>query len=480
MRGFTFFVLFFLISLQSFTQNWSDPVTIFDEGKNVYQDFTIDRNGIIHCVWSHQITVKWYKIFYSKSIDHGLTWTLPYDICQNTTFKLNVPQIVSDTNGKLYVTYTYNPGDYTKQMIHLQIFDGLNWGQPILISENMPGSDHPRLVIDNNDKIYCFWYSGGTSGNIYYRFFENNQWSNIYIPFPGSDGLFFFNQGVVDGQNNLYCVGVHHYEGQMADDDHVIYFTYDNVSWSDFTELNDNTSWYGQNIDLNNGSLPVVVWGQQYEESGSVNIGVYISEFDNVSWSYPVLIAQDAKNSSFTIDKNSCYHIITEERPDTGFNQLVYYKREGFVWERTVLEESEDIYGYLKLISKDSSLYLIYIKLYLSDLKYESSSILFRRLDIKINSTQFNKNNEVKVYPNPFSSQVTIEMENPGNEIVDLTIYNIHGTLVYQVQKRAYGKEIKMNWNGKDLSGEKMASGLYYVQVLINKERITRGVIKME
>jgi hypothetical protein len=65
-------------------------------------------------------------------------------------------------------------------------------------------------------------------------------------------------------------------------------------------------------------------------------------------------------------------------------------------------------------------------------------------------------------FPNPFNPSTKIAFEIPQNESVSLNIYNINGELVYNLvdENLAAGRYEKI-WNGKDITGRNVSSGVY-------------------
>ena len=171
MKSICFYLILMLTVNIGFAQTWSDPVTVSDGGYNNRPDFTVDKSGTIHCVWSHKITTNFRKIFYAQSTDNGQTWSSPTDISRNTTLWMDGPHIVADSNNNLHVVYDYNIGDYSKTRICYIKFDGNTWSQPVFLADDMPGADYNLLAVDHNNKVYCFWHYG----NIVYRVLENGR-----------------------------------------------------------------------------------------------------------------------------------------------------------------------------------------------------------------------------------------------------------------------------------------------------------------
>ncbi|MBL7110417.1 MAG: hypothetical protein ISS19_00570 [Bacteroidales bacterium] len=472
-----YFIITLLIlgPLYSISQDWTEPVVIYGEGVNFNPSYTIDRNGIIHCVWSHEIETDFHKIYYSKSEDEGLTWSTPIDIALNDSLRLDEPEIVSDSNNFLYVSYSYNVASIPSTMIYLQIFDGTAWGSPVVISEGYPGSWGSRLVIDNENKIYCFWYHPSNGGTICYRLLENNTWSSIFQIFSGSSDYYYFHMGVADSFNILHCVGYHYYQGQTSDNKRVIYFTYANNTWSGFTEVSTEAPYWGLEIDLTTSDQPVSVWVQKTGGTGPGANGVFISYLNNGSWSPPECIADSANFSTFTIDSNNKYHIVDIERPENFVYQLVYYTKIDQIWERTILESSGLFISDNILHACDSSLYLIYTRRnVLNTNRYPDNSVLFRRKDLVTEHEKIDFNDNIKIYPNPVSDQVTIEFNLFEKTQIHVRIMDLFGNIVFSeiIQNPLLGSN-RYYININEFNGNILSNGPYFLWFYSQKKEIS-------
>ncbi|MFQ5650604.1 MAG: phytase [bacterium] len=78
-------------------------------------------------------------------------------------------------------------------------------------------------------------------------------------------------------------------------------------------------------------------------------------------------------------------------------------------------------------------------------------------------------------YPNPFNLETRLEYGVPEQAKVQLTIYNVRGQqvrkLVDEIQPPGYKKVF---WNGKDNTGNVVGSGVYFLQLVVNKQILTR------
>jgi hypothetical protein len=79
----------------------------------------------------------------------------------------------------------------------------------------------------------------------------------------------------------------------------------------------------------------------------------------------------------------------------------------------------------------------------------------------------------IKIYPNPFTEQLTIEFEADATE---LAIYDVMGRLVY-ARKIEQG-EHKIAWNGKDNNGNTLSSGMYIIVLKTADSKYMHKVLK--
>ena len=84
----------------------------------------------------------------------------------------------------------------------------------------------------------------------------------------------------------------------------------------------------------------------------------------------------------------------------------------------------------------------------------------------------------VDTYPNPFNPDINIEFSLPVNDNVSILIYNAYGEVIKKVldNKYLYENTYKFNWDGKDNAGNQVPSGVYFINLTINKGFSTRKV----
>jgi hypothetical protein len=71
----------------------------------------------------------------------------------------------------------------------------------------------------------------------------------------------------------------------------------------------------------------------------------------------------------------------------------------------------------------------------------------------------------VKCYPNPFSEQVTIEIELPKPGDLKVEVFDTSGRLIKTLYKGDANQKESLIWDGKNESGVKMPTGTYLLKV---------------
>ena len=479
-------ILFFIAIMNLSAQEWSEPINISNtDGMDLNPTFCIDNNGFLHCVWSYKIEPNFHKLYYSKSEDDGETWSEPQYITQNEEMWMDLPHIVSDSQNNLYLAYLYNVGNYYDSHIYFMKFNGSSWSEPYSISGNYVGVGMSDVVIDNNDRVYVFWHWGGPEGEIYYRYLENDEWSNIICPYGETDDFYIICEAVVDSENNLHCVGSFNYSWQTSYDEKTSYYYYDyqNDIWQEPVVLGYDTCWQGNDIALDSNENPHIVWRQYVNNNIPPNDGTLYSYFDGENWSEPEILVEDPWWQVIAIDNNDIIHLIEQEKYDTGSDivyNLVYYTNIDSIWEGTIIVESENFAALPKLEIFNNKLYLVY---YNSNEPFESD-IYFMKKDlstISVNEHYINYISAIDLsqnYPNPFNPITKINYSLNKGGTTTLKILNIKGQLIkIIVNEYKNSGDYSVLWNGTDAQNRQVSSGVYYYRLQVGNRVKTKSLI---
>jgi len=92
------------------------------------------------------------------------------------------------------------------------------------------------------------------------------------------------------------------------------------------------------------------------------------------------------------------------------------------------------------------------ITITISDVLSSSSEKIPKKLDIR------------PAYPNPFNNSVSISFEIPHSKNVNLSIFDMKGKLVRQLNLGVLSSGLhKVLWDGKNNLGNELSSGIYMV-----------------
>lgn len=479
MKTTLLFLISFVFAITSYSQQWTEPVKINTlQGYNNNPDFCIDKNGTLHCVWSYKIEKNHRLIYYSKSVDDGITWSIPENVSQNTSLWMENPHIVADSQNNLHLTYDYNTGNPGGTLIVYRKFNGQNWSETDTVSTDWPGARHNRLVIDNSDKLYCFWFHEYENGTTFYRILENEQWGGVMMVYDNNNS-YFLAKAIVDSINVIHMSGYHFYNGQTSYDQEIVYSTYKNLVWSDLTEVSqDYQPWVGNDIALDKELNPHIVWRQTVSNTIPANDGTLYSKLNENIWTYPEIIVEDPSDQAIAIDKNNKVHIVDNEKFEDGY-RFVHYQLVNNEWVGELIDE--DKYGNFlnKMFYQDGYLYLGSAKPDTVVGSNVKSSILIRKYEI---TTYIENNytpvfNSFKIYPNPSSGNTTISYTLEEARHTEIKIYNLAGELLKTVLNKKQAPGMYKNiWNGKDKNGKEVSPGLYLVRLQAGRQIMTRSV----
>jgi hypothetical protein len=112
---------------------------------------------------------------------------------------------------------------------------------------------------------------------------------------------------------------------------------------------------------------------------------------------------------------------------------------------------------------------------------FEKGESLFAIVDLS--TSNIGKNNleltKINCYPNPFSDEVTIEINLAEDSQVQLEVLNQLGQMVRIIKtKQLFNKGLyKIFWNGKDANNQKVTPGVYHLRTNINGVEMHKKIV---
>ena len=460
-------------------QQWSDPVNISNSGlTDDYHDFIIDNDGNLHCVWKRNIENNFSKIYYSHSENGGDSWSPPQNISLNGQYFLGNSHIVNDSANNLYVTYDYNIGDYFNTEIHLKKYDGVSWSDAMVVSEGYPGSDNNKLVIDCDDRVYCFWDLGGM---LTYRYFENYVWSDIVCLYDTIQDI--YPKKIIAGSNGiLHLTGWHRLQGQSSWDMRVAYFNYDKLNnlWSDFQIVSNNYLWHGIDMDLDNEYNPHITWCQFIWDSITPPpYGTFYAYYDGTQWVNDSVVTMNTRNPSIIINANKPVIFTTEYNEALDDNFYILAKNYTSNWYFIDTIKYHRIYTNIPL-GYSGSLYLTFA----GWVETNASEVYFMKanLDSLItgnNQSHFHPGSVtpcINVYPNPFIDKFNLSFSLHGNSSVRIDLLNISGNKTGCLLEKQLNKGTH---EFRYFPDQGMTKGIYFLRIQIDDYKIVKKILKL-
>ncbi|MBI9072750.1 MAG: T9SS type A sorting domain-containing protein [Melioribacteraceae bacterium] len=270
------------------------------------------------------------------------------------------------------------------------------------------------------------------------------------------------------------------------------------------TEENMIVSWENEYLVTYNYSgdnLAEQLW-QDWDGSGWINATRYMYTYDNQNretssamenWDGAAWTAFSTTTKAYDVNGD----MVEEEYGGEIMPGFVIKDKTVYTYEnhKVVLEENYD----WDFITNDYYTFKTsqISHTYNDDLLYQSIEQLWDPLNnISVNSsrTTYGKVTDVDEqpvipeyfelanYPNPFNPNTNIQFLLPEQHVLSINIYNIKGELINRiVNKQFYNAGThKVSWNGDNLTGEKVSSGVYLISVSSEKFNKIRKCVLMK
>lgn len=453
------------------SQNWTEPVNVSNMNDFILSsDFTIDNEGIIHCVWNLKYDLNYGIILYTYSEDDGNTWSDAISISQNDTNYCTSPSIVHDSQNNLYVVYdlnNYDPQNWGSYACFVKK-DTQGWAEPLILSEGL----ETRITIDANDRVYVIWHMGAPNdGEFYYKYLEEETWSELICPYDNEE-LTFLNKAVVDVNNNMHAVGIND-NNDGTFEPKVIYMSYDysGDQWSDLTFLSEGYNVRDSDIALDTNQLPHICW-----EEGAT----YYSYYNGTQWSEKEAVASaNTYRVDIEIDNSNHVHIATTEETEEQMNLVYYHRPDGINWQNMIIDQGNNVIFYPEFEKYDRKLYTVYDK---SD-SVPYGDIYISKLDLLTSYSEWDdriikRPGLIQNFPNPFYACTSISFQLTQPSFVKLIISDLNGKeLVSLSEGKLNEGAYDLQWCGENMLGDYLQPGIYLYTLITDRYFVTRKLI---
>lgn len=208
-----------------FGSSWSTAINVSNTTHlSRTADVAVDSGNYIYVVWNDCIekdTPTWeYDIFFTRSTNNGVTWSPGLNISNSKV--ASFPKIATDSNGNIYVVYDDDIFSVPTLKFIFSTDHGVTWSQPQNLTSSPNQSRRADIVVDAADNINIVFKN--LSNGIWNIHFRRSidlgiNWENpINLSNNTSTSDHPYSPAIsVDGFGNVYVVWDH--------TDNVIYFT---------------------------------------------------------------------------------------------------------------------------------------------------------------------------------------------------------------------------------------------------------------
>ncbi len=473
----TFSIVFVFLFTHGFAQQWTEPVTITNmEGHDYAADFTVDNNGVIHCVWVNNPDYwnKW--VYYSYSEDDGQTWSQAEKVSEMDSIWRHELRIVHDSENNLYFSYIHNYRSVYESVVLMHKRVNGHWSEGDTISGDYYGILRNQLAIDHNNRLYSLF---SWVNETYMSYCDNDQWSDfIKIPEGTQDGV-IVKDVAVDNENMLHALFIYRKYGTTNDSCYALYQKFDGqnriVNEICGGPMRGRSNDWG--IDTDTGNKPHIT----YWECDPLHVGVPLDTTiyryrSDEGWSLPETVVTDPMYMQIVLDQNNCPHIFDKEKEGDGYMLVHHYKTEG-KWGGFVVAETHKggiSYAVDRYLNK---LFVIHT----SDIySFENTlNLEFTKTDITIGTGHEieTPSFDLNLFPNPFAHELHIKFEinNPGS--LSVCVYDYSGKLIKTLlDTEGETGKYELAWDGIGQNGQKQSSGAYLLRLRCGNRILSKGI----
>src|SRR5438105_3332403 len=182
---------------------WSVPKQISKGNPAYFSDVAIDRQGVVHAIWTAGDSGGAWALFYAHSNNDGVTWSEPITLSGDEPTWWYRAHLKTDSQDHLHVVWEVTGNEsnqttgitfgVTRKAVYAQSLDGgFTWvkhefTQPLPTlkdNDGTPGPQQPVVDADGNGTILLVYREFGTDQISYRQSTDGSRWS-VPQPIPG-------------------------------------------------------------------------------------------------------------------------------------------------------------------------------------------------------------------------------------------------------------------------------------------------------
>ena len=453
---------------------WSEKDTVYHSDEITFSrpHIAIDSDKNLHCVWQRESSGAYTnsEIFYKKHTQ-GSGWDSEPTNISDTEGASEYPTLVTDSENNVYAFWKDSGEDiYNDKMVLFRKYTvGTGWDENYTNVSNTTGNGSsatmdPCAIVDSEDNVHLVWKDSQTGNReIFYKKYTDGIWGDS-LNISNTANASGHPVVSVDYEDNLYIVWEEKTDGVYYD---IVYKSLVDGVWSNTVNISntDNSDSFDPSISVKTGDYLHAIWTEGDNPYSVMSNRVILND-NNQS---PVI-----NDQAFSINENSAkgtvVGTVTASDPDNW---------QGLAFSITAgnTNDAFTIDSYSGIISVADSTALDYetTPVFNLTVKIQDNGVgnLSDEATVTINlnnTTGFNniESQNLKIYPNPASNFVNIEIQNNENKNTLVEIVNVNGQLIYS--------ETISN-NSQIINLSDYSPGIYHVQVISSAKRIIKKLI---
>jgi hypothetical protein len=398
--------------------NWGPYAILFDSSNSqsyLFPEMGLN-NGQILLGCATQLLPYGNNLSYFKSINSGASWSAISNVFPYYNPNISNYSSLYNVGSRIYWSYI-NYHDYDSIYVLTSTNWGTSWNGRGVNVAYLNGTPQPMTIRASGNNIHLVWVNEeGTINVRYSRSTDSGQgWSpqmDIAADSSGAQEPYI----AVQDSHVVVCWMGYKYSPYMFTGDLFIKQSFDNgATWDNAQVLTDlHKVWMGSVYTKD--SIIITTWQDDRFRDQDLNSEVYArySTDYGLSWS-------------------------TEERISEGDNDS----------DSPIATSTRDI-----------------IHVVWGDRRPEASGLYYRMYDPSYEAIDDKPSMPkeaaiLSAYPNPFNSSTTIRYSN--NRTAPIEIYNLLGEKIKTIETQ--GKEGNVIWDGTDMEGRPVSSGVYFAKV---------------
>lgn len=403
--------------------------------------------------------------------------------------------------GAGFISYGQSINDSTsmEQLYTNQVFYSLDNGEVSSINNNdwdlgfaMSGNGAAGSAIILNEAtttLWAFpadtaiWASMDTTGHNNWEQLLNSDtsWTNgAFNTYRGAGGTFDLGWGVLNPQNNYWTFGDSLYIAKLSDDSYrklwiislksgIWEFKYANIDGTNEQSIIiDKVNYPNRNFVYH--SMLTDQTTDREPDNTSWDI-MFAKHTDYLTYAYQYVSVTSVFNNkgvwSAKANEIDLSTALTSTTPQTNYNQKI--NNIGREWKKYSSTTGWAVYDTIAYFVYDNDSTDFYRMVFTDFGGMGTGKTYFNKEllgTVSINEMDFNMN--YSIYPNPATDQVTLLLDYPQNESVNVTIYNLSGQQVYQNTLN-----LTKGVNQKQLQLNNLNQGIYILN--INNEKFNNS-----